>query len=105
MHSAIILFVKTPPMYLPAHMQYEIMHEWEARLSTDDVQRTRSESPPTPVQQHVHPDCLSTDAPLDPDEPSAAELADLAASMICDMAPPPPSLKQHALLPAAPLLV
>ena len=51
-HSVIRSFVNTPLTYLPAHMQYEITHSWEARLSSRDLQRIRSEAPPTPEQSH-----------------------------------------------------
>ena len=82
-------FVNTPLTYLSAHMQYEITYSWEARLSARDLQRIRSEALPTPEQSR--PDRHPAAEPVDPDEPTAAELADLAASMIRDIVLPPPT--------------
>ena len=76
-HSVIRSLLNTPLTYLPAHTQYEITRSWETRLSPSALQSTRAESPPTPAQGH--PDHHSDDAPSDPDEPTAAELAALAA--------------------------
>ena len=94
-HSSSVIrsFVNTPLTYLSVHTQYEITLSWEARLSSRDLQRIRSEAPPTPEQGH--PDRHSTAEPVDPDEPTAAELADLAASMIRDIVSPPLSSSSH----------
>ena len=95
--------LNNPLPHLSAHPQHEITHAWEARLSADDLQRTRIESPPTSVQQH--PVRCSTEALLDPDEPnepSAGELADLSASVIRGMVPPPPSSMRYLGVPMPP---
>ena len=101
-HSVIRSYVNTPLTYLPTHTLHEITRSWETRLSPSALQRIRAEAPPTPTQGH--PDQCSDEAPSDPDEPTASELADLAASMIRDMVPPPKSGMRYpnAAVPSPP---
>jgi len=90
-HSVIKSFVRTPLARISTRMQREIIESWEARLTAGDLQHIRADAPPTPEQGH--PDRHPASEPEDSDEPTASELADLAASLIRDIVPPPPGVE------------